>query len=136
MFVLYVMILLDYTIKTTECVLYQKIQLIYAIAEKEESRREEEQRLMPHVAQCRAHCIAGPRDVLQLTKPCPNKSIPCWVRVPVRRWLLVPGGPCGVYMLWPCLVCIILLDLFSCNPWISSLECIKYEASLVVCSLI
>ena len=56
MFVLCVTILP--TIKTTERVLYQN-QLVYAIAEKEESRREEEQRPMPGVAR-----IASPRVVM------------------------------------------------------------------------
>ena len=62
MFVLYVMILLDYTIKTTECVLYQKIQLIYAIAEKEESRRG--RGAASNAANCIIVRIAGPRYVL------------------------------------------------------------------------
>ena len=39
MFVLYLMILLDYTIKTMEYVLYQKIQLVNTITDKVESRR-------------------------------------------------------------------------------------------------
>ena len=47
MFVRYVTVLLNNTIKKTECVLYEKIQpeLIYAIAEKEESRRERRKRV-------------------------------------------------------------------------------------------
>ena len=44
MFVLYVTILLDYTIETTENMMYQVFQLVYTIAvqkqEREESRRE------------------------------------------------------------------------------------------------
>ena len=76
MFVLYVMILLDYTIEMTVYMLYQTFQLVYTIAERkeemEESRREEKQRPMPRGSFSRA--LAALVMCCKSAKPYHNKS--------------------------------------------------------------
>ena len=75
MFVRYVTVLINNTIKKMKCVLYEKIQpeLVYAIAKKEESRRERRSSVN---AACCSISRALPCLVMccKCTKPCDIKS--------------------------------------------------------------
>ena len=75
MFVRYVTVLINNTIKKMKCVLYEKIQpeLVYAIAKKEESRRERRSSVN---AVCCSILRALPCLVMccKCTKPCDIKS--------------------------------------------------------------